>query len=437
MGEIPVIIITLTLFIALLSIGLHISTVLLLSGIVGIYLLSGVQALTGILELDPFNRVASYTLTTIPLFILMSQFIMHADIVKYLYSLVFKLTRGVSSVLGVFTILLGGFLGAVSGSGSAISASLGQIAVPELKKRGYKEDLAGAIAAVSGSLSSIIPPAIGLIIYGALTQTPIGDLFIASIIPGILMIIIFIIVLMFLHKRSKREVIETEEAQSIELDNYSAKQYTVAILTGLFIVGAIFGGIYLGIFTPTEAGAVGAFISLITAAILGKVNVNFIKKSLRSTLEITTMVMVIMIGAQVFGKFISLSRIPRKVLEMLEPLMGMPLLIIILLLIIYFILFMFLEGAAVILMTVPITVPLAQAVGISPLEFGILISAIGTAGLLTPPVGLCVYSVAGVTKIPIENLFKYSLIFATAASIAVPAILLNFPELMTFLVNNK
>lgn len=433
-GEVPAIIITLILFFVLLVLGLHISTVLLLSGIVGLYLLSGVQALAGILELDPFNRVASYTLTTIPLFILMSQFIMHADIVKYLYSLVFKITRGVSSALGVFTILLGGFLGAVSGSGSAISASLGQIAVPELKKRGYREDLAGAIAAVSGSLSSIIPPAIGLIIYGALTQTPIGDLFIASIIPGILMIIIFVIVVMFLYKRTKMDVTDMEKTETIDLDNYSVKQYTVAILTGLFIVGAIFGGIYLGIFTPTEAGAVGAFISLITAAILGKVNVDFFKKSLKSTLEITTMVMIIMVGAQVFGKFISLSRIPRKVLEMLEPLMGMPLLIIILLLIIYFILFMFLEGAAVILMTVPITVPLAQAVGISPLEFGILISAIGTAGLLTPPVGLCVYSVAGVTKIPIENLFKYSMIFAVVASIAVPAILLIFPELMTFLV---
>src|SRR5690606_1734959 len=135
------------------------------------------------------------------------------------YSLVFKITRGVSSALGVFTILLGGFLGAVSGSGSAISASLGQIAVPELKKRGYREDLAGAIAAVSGSLSSIIPPAIGLIIYGALTQTPIGDLFIASIIPGILMIIIFVIVVMFLYKRTKMDVTDMEKTETIDLDN--------------------------------------------------------------------------------------------------------------------------------------------------------------------------------------------------------------------------
>ncbi|OLO36371.1 Neu5Ac permease [Alkalihalophilus pseudofirmus] len=421
-------------FIALLLLGLQIGTVLLVTGILGIFLLGGIGPLTGILQTDPFARVASYALTTIPLFVLMSQFIMHSDIVKYLYHLVFKLSRGKPGILGVFTIILGGFLGAVSGSATAISATLGQISVPELKKHGYSEDLAGAIAASAGTLSTLIPPSIGLIIYGAITQTPVGSLFMAVIIPGILTVLVLVICTSIMYKLSTKEKVAVNEvAATTTVEDFPKSKYVISIVASVVIMGAIFGGIYAGVFTPTEAGGVGAFVSLVAALLLGKVNKSFIKNSFVSTVKITCMVLFIMIGAAVFARFVSLSMLPRKLMGLLEPLASTPILVIILLLVAYFFLFMFIEGAAVILMTVPITLPIAEMAGLGALEFGILISVVGAAGMLTPPVGLCVYAVSGVTKTPIEKLFRHTTVFAIAVTVVVVTIALIFPQIITWL----
>ncbi|WP_174727290.1 TRAP transporter large permease [Mesobacillus harenae] len=445
MPESVALIIIFGLFFLLLLAGQQISTVLLATGIVGVFLYGGSGALTGILQLEPYTRVASYALTTIPLFILMAEFIMYSDIVKYLYHMLFKVSKGKPGILGVFTILLGGFLGAVSGSASAISAALGQISVPELRKHGYNENLAGAVAASAGSLATLIPPSIGLIIYGAITQTPVGQLFMASVIPGILTIGVLVICTLFFYHRSKASVDPRvltssvrEEAAAIEEtahaeEDIPTSKFVISLIASLFIMGSVFIGIYTGIFTPTEAGGVGAAISLIAAICLGKVNVAFIKNSLRSTVRITCMVMMIMIGAQVFAKFISLSMIPRKLIALLEPLAGTPILVIVLLLITYFILFMFVEGAAVLLMAVPVTLPIAQMIGLDAIEFGMLIGVVGAAGLLTPPVGMCVYAVAGVTKTPIDRLFRYSTIFAVMICVIVVPLLLIFPQLITWL----
>lgn len=424
------------IFFLLLLAGQHIGSVLLTTGIVGIAMYGGLGALEGILQLEPYTRVASYALTTIPLFILMAEFIMYSDIVKYLYYMIFKFSRGRPGVLGGFTIVAGGFLGAVSGSASAISAALGQISVPELKKHGYREDLAGAIAASAGSLATIIPPSIGLIIYGAITQTSIGQLFMAAVIPGIITVLILVIATLLIYRFSTRRADSKEIGDKKEVDeNIPISKFVISLIASIFIIGVVFIGIYTGLFTPTEAGGVGAFISFVAALLLGKVNFAFIKNSVTSTVKITTMVLFIMIGAQVFSKFISLSMIPRKLISLLEPLAHFPFIVILLLIITYFILFMFMEGAAVLLMAVPITLPIAELVGISPLEFGIIIGIVGSAGLLTPPVGLSVYAVSGVTKIPIENLFRYGMIFAVIMTVIVVPLIIIFPQLITWLPN--
>lgn len=431
------VIIIIILFIFLLMLGMHISSVLLLTGMLGVYLLVGLDTVVSLLQLDTYATVASYTLTTIPLFVLMSQFILRADIIKYLYSLVFKMSKGRSGILGGFTIILGGFLGAVSGSASAISATLGQIAVPELKKHGYSENLSGAIAASAGSLSSIIPPSIGLIVYGSITQTSISSLFIAVVIPGLLTIIVLSAIVLFYYNIEKKEVIVNDNPEDEDAtEEYAKKEYIVSISTALIIMIAIFGGIYSGIFTPTEAGGIGAFITLIAALFLRKVNANFIKESAINTIKISVMVLMIMVSATVFSRFITLSQIPNTIISLLNPILGYPILTLIILLIIWFIAFMFLEGAAAVVMLVPITLPVAEVIGISSLEFGVLITLIGTAGLLTPPVGLSVYSVAGATKIPVEHIFKYTMVFAIVISLTVGTLLIIFPQLINWLPNS-
>ncbi|MEB1806410.1 MAG: TRAP transporter large permease [Bacillaceae bacterium] len=425
------IIVVVIVFLFLLLTGQYISSLLLTSGILGIYILGGMPLLNGFLQSEPYNRAASYALTTIPLYILMAQFIMQAGIVKDFYNLVFKLSKGKTSLLGVLTVFLGGILGAVSGSGTATAASLGQVAVPELKRRGYPDGLAGALAASAGSLSAIIPPSVILIIYGVTVQISIGQLFVAAFIPGVLMMVVFsAVTIVYLRIYKGKMALPPPDVEEHETP---VSRYVIIIIAGALIIFSIFGGIYTGKFTPTEAGAVGAFISLIVALVLGKVNKSFITSSLIETTKVTVMAMIIVIGASLFGRFISLSLLPRKIIDMLGPLMDYPVLLLIIIMLIYFFLFMFIEGVAVILMTVPVLLPILTAANIDLIWFGILVSVICTLGLITPPVGISVYAVGGVTKIPIEKLFRTSLIFAVVAAVVVGGLLIAFPQLATWL----
>ncbi len=431
--------ISLTLLVLFLLAGLYIHSVLFAIGIIGLFLLEGFDILPGLLGNEPFNRVASYTLTTIPLFVLMAQFILKADIIKDIFYLVHKVARGNNGALGVLTMVIGGMLGAVSGSGTATAASLGQVAVPELRRHGYSGPLAGAVAAAAGSLSGVIPPSIILILYGVATETPIGSLFIGSVIPGILCMLVFIIVMLVYYKIENKQMEDQNEvASTIEEEaNYvSRPRLLLVMLISLVVMSIIFVGIYSGIFTPTEAGAVGAFVGFLAALILGKVNVVFIKESVIETLRLTGMVMLIMIGAQIFGRFVSLSLIPRKLIEALEPIMDTPALVLIVISIVLFIMFMFIEGAAVILMSIPVLLPILNTMQIDLLWFGVFVGVICTIGLLTPPVGLSVYAVAGVSNIRLEPIFRIGMVFALAVLVVVCGLLIVFPELATFLPNS-
>jgi C4-dicarboxylate transporter, DctM subunit len=439
MDAVIVITITLTLLVLFLLSGLYIHSVLFACGIIGIILLEGFDILPGLLGNEPFNRVASYTLTTIPLYVLMAQFILKADIVKDIFYLVHKVSRGKNGALGVLTMIIGGLLGAVSGSGTATAASLGQVAVPELRRHGYSAPLAGAVAAAAGSLSGVIPPSIILILYGVATETPIGSLFIGSVIPGILCMLVFITVMLVYYKIEKKQpAVQDEVAATLEEEAHyvSVPRLITVIIISILVMAIIFAGIYSGIFTPTEAGAVGSFVGFLAALVLGKVNFNFIKYSVIETLRLTGMVLIIMIGAQIFGRFISLSLIPRKLIAMLEPIMDTPALVLVVISLVLFIMFMFIEGAAVILMSIPVLLPIINAMQIDILWFGVFVGVICTIGLLTPPVGLSVYAVAGVSNIRLEPIFRIGMVFALAALVVVCGLMILFPELATYLPNS-
>lgn len=426
----------LILFITLLLLGMHIHAVLLSIGIIGIILLEGPSYLTSFLEGDPYNQVASYTLTTIPLFVLMAQFVVLSGIVSDMYAIVYRLSKGKSSLLGVLTVIMGAFLGAVSGSTSGSSAALGQVAVPELKKHGFRDDIAGATIAASGSLSGIIPPSIILILYGVVTETPIGTLFIAAVVPGVLMTLVIIGIMLVMHYRHQNN---GNKVNDIELKNES-DNHTLTVgrsifimLIGLLLVVVIFGGIYTGVFTPTEAGAVGAFAGFVLALFLGKVNKNFFIESFTVTVKITTMVLLIMVSAKIFGRFITVSQLPKMLINALGSLIEYPVLILILVSFIYFTLFMFVEGGAVIIMATPVLLPLITEMNVDLLWFGVLVSVICTIGLLTPPVGLSVFAVSGVTGISIERLFRQSMVMAIILAVVVCGLLIIFPDIATWL----
>lgn len=425
-----IILICLILLIYLLIVGQYISSIFFIAGILGIYLLGGENQLSGFLQSDSFSEIASYSLTTIPLYILMAEFVMGTRIVEDLYGLAFKISKERKGPIGVITVVIGGLLGAVSGSSSATSAAMAKITLPELQKRGFGDHFSGAIVAVAGSLSSIIPPSVMIIIYGVAARLSIGKMFIGSIIPGIIMIIIFSL-LILIYLRIYGEKLPKMETQTE--DDVPKSRYIIAIIMGLLMALSIFGGIFSGLFTPTEAGAVGAFLAFIMAIILKKANKEFILNALTETTKIAGMTLFIVIGASLFARFISLSLIPRKIISLLEPLQSTPSLIIIILLVFYFILFMFVDNIAVLLMTIPIILPITESIGVDPIWFGVMVMVSCTIGLISPPVGTNVFVVGSMTGISIEKMFKITVVFSIITSVIVIGLLILFPGLVTWL----
>ncbi|MCM3691210.1 TRAP transporter large permease [Neobacillus niacini] len=419
------------LMLVFLVAGMYIHSVLLAAGIIGLVLMEGPAYITGFLQSDPFIRTVSYSLSTVPLFVIMAQFIVRSGIVEDLYNLVYNFSKGRSSILGILTVIAGGLMGAVSGSSNASAGAMGQVAVPQLMKRGYSEGIAGATVAAAGSLSSVIPPSIVLILWGVATETPIGQLFIGSLVPGIIMMFV-IIIIMLINLKTANKGQEVRLVKFEREDVPKTRAISALILIALVAI-IVFYGIYAGIFTPTEAGAVGAFVSFVVALILRRVNLNFLVTSFSETVKLTSMIMMIMIGAQIFGRFVSITLLPRRLIEALSSLMEYPVLILIILSVIYFVLFMLIEGAAVIVMTAPVVLPLILQMGTDKLWFGVLVGILCTIGLLTPPVGLSVYSVSGVTGIKSEKIFKYAMPMAIYLTIVIVTLIIIFPGLITYL----
>ncbi|WP_067724491.1 TRAP transporter large permease [Oceanobacillus damuensis] len=437
MDENLVILIVMVLFIIFLALGQNIASLLLFFGIMGIFLLDGWNTVGGFLENGPFYLVATYTLTTIPLYIVMSQFILHSGLIEDIFKIINKYSKGKSGILGSLTIVVGGLMGAVSGSGAATAATLGQVATPQLTKYGFPKDLAAAVSASGGSLAGLIPPSIILILYGSITQTSIGHLFIGAIIPGGLLVLVFILYTQYLYVKHKKKIsqetpnnTEKKEAPGEEI---SVGRQIVVLTVGATVFSIIFVGIYSGVFTPNEAGGVAALVAFLTALLFKKVNWNFLKTTFSETIKVSGMILMIMIGAQVFGRFISLSLIPRKLIALLEPILEYHILIILILTIFYFFLFMFLETAAAIVMSVPVTYPIAMEIGLDPVWFGVFICIISVLGLLTPPVGVSTFMVASVTRVSVGPLFKLTTIYAVVGLIIVGTLITLFPELITWL----
>lgn len=430
-AELAFLIVTILIFVFLAA-GMFIHSILLAAGMIGILLLESPAYMASFLQSDPFIRVASYSLTTVPMFVLMAQFIVQCGIIEDIYNLVYNISRGRRGILGVLTVIAGGVLGAVSGSATASSAAMAQVATPQLMRRGYQDGIAGATVAAASSLSSVIPPSVILILWGVATDTPIGNLFIGSLIPGIIMMVI-ICVIMLIHLKLTENKTAQQKVAAFQKEPIPASRAIISIILTFLVVFVVFYGIYAGVFTPTEAGAIGALIGFIVALILRKVNWNFLVTAFSETVKITAMILMIMIGAQIFGRFVSVSLLPRKLIDLLGGLMDYPVIIIVILCVIYFILFMFVEGSAVILMTAAIVLPLVKELGLDTIWFGVFVGILCTIGLITPPVGLCVYSVSGATGISSEKIFKHAFPYAIILTILMTALMIIFPEIATWL----
>ncbi len=414
-----------------LLMGQAVATVMLGAGFVGLSLWLGPKTLMGIVGQDVFFSVSSYPLSIIPLYLLMAQLLVRGRIVGDLFRVGHRLAGYRRFPLGVATILTGGMLGAVSGSGSASAAALARLAGPELVRVGYTRDFSAGLAAISGSLSAIIPPSLLLMIYGSITLVPIGHLFMGAIGPAVLCILVYIVCLRFMGQTTPGVA---DRAAPLEAEDPEAMRRSfVALGFIVVLMGIVFGGIYGGIFTVGEAGGLGAFTAMVGVIAMRRVNLKDIAHALVDAAKVSAMLMMIIMAAQIFGRFMSISRVPRLLVDLTEPLQAYPVLLLIVLMIVLFLAGMALEEVTCIILIIPLIEPMLKAAGIDMIWFGVMACFVISLGLLTPPVGLVAFSAAVAANVPPGAVFRPALKFATIAAIVVVLVMVFVPGIVTWL----
>ena len=415
----------------LLFLGMPIAFALMLVGFAGISYLASIEAALPIAARTVYEVSAYYPYTVIPLFIVMGGFAGSSGMTKDLYSTFDKWFRKLPGGLGIATIGACAGFAAVSGSSVATAATMGTVALPEMKRFNYHPRLATGTVAAGGTLGFLIPPSIGFIVYGMLTEQSIGKLLVAGMIPGLILAVAYMAIVVVWVKLNPSVAPVSPEAVSWR-EKFSA---LLGVWEPLAIFLLVMGGIYGGLFTPTEAGAMGATVLFLVAIIKRKLNRQNLVGALLEAVRISVMVLFLVAGANVFSYFLALSTIPMKVAGWAAALEVSPYLIHTIIVIIYLFLGCFLDAISMMVLTMPVIYPVILALGFNPIWFGVIAVLMMEAGLITPPMGLNIFTVAGVAKdVPIETIFRGVAPFLLSI-FAIVFLITIFPQLALFLPN--
>ena len=371
-------------------------------GLIGFSYVVNFDAGLNLLARDVWDVFSSYNLTVIPLFVFMGQIAFHAGISRRLYDSAYVLLGHRRGGLAMTTVGACAAFSAICGSTNATAATMATVALPEMKRYGYDMGLATGTVAAAGSLGILIPPSVIFIVYGILTEQSIGKLFAAGILPGILLCFLF---LLTIHLRVMKN---PSLAPPGPKSNIREKFRSFAgILETMILFALVMGGIFFGLFTPTEAAAIGAFMTLLIAIIRRQLYWKGFIQSLADTTKISCMIMVIVTGAVIFGHFMAITRIPYILADYVSSLPLSPHAIIGVIIFVYLIGGCFMDALAMIMLTIPIFFPVVQKLGFDPIWFGVVIVLITEMGVITPPVGINVYVVYGVARdVPLEKIFR-------------------------------
>jgi C4-dicarboxylate transporter DctM subunit len=397
-------------------------------GLLGFSYVVNLNAGLSLLARDVWNVFSSYGLTVIPLFVFMGQIAFHAGISRRLYDAAYILLGHRRGGLAMATVGACAGFSAISGSTNATAATMATVTLPEMKRYGYDMSLATGTVAAAGSLGILIPPSVIFIVYGILTEQSIGKLFAAGIFPGILLSILFILTIYI------RVLRNPALAPAGPRTSLGQKVKAISgVMETLFLFGMVMGGMFFGIFTPTEAAAVGAFLALLIAVVRRQLSWNGFIQSLADTTRISCMVMVIVTGAVVFGHFMAITRVPYSLADWVGTLPLPNYAVMGVIILVYLFGGCFMDALAMIMLTIPIFFPVAQALGFDPIWFGVVIVLITEMGVITPPVGVNVYVVYGVAKnVPLEAIFR-GVFPMLLALLLCNLILLIFPQIALFL----
>ncbi|WP_174727605.1 TRAP transporter large permease [Mesobacillus harenae] len=417
----------LVLLLILLLIGLPIGFVLLIVGSGGIIVISGFDSLNGMLSTAVYRSVNSFSLTTVPLFILMAHFISKSRVAEDLFDCILKWVGHAPGGAGLATVFSSAGFGALSGSSVAATSIMSQIAVPQMVKARYSESFAaGLIASCTGTLAVMIPPSIPLVVYAIQTENSIGKLLIAGIFPGLLLaaLLSITVVIVAVKNNSKTERYSWKE-------RFSSLKYIwpIAVLV-IFMLSLIF----FGITTTTEAAAFGAAGALVLGLAMKRLKVNLIIEALQLTVKSTSMIFTIIIGAHLFSYFIALTRVGNTIINAIEQ-SGLPAWSVLgLVIITYLILGMFLDLIGSLLLTLPLVYPLLTGLGYDPIWLGVIIVLLLEIGLVTPPVGINLFITSQHSGVSVQKIIVGSLPFIGVLLLTI-FILILFPQIVLYLPN--
>ena len=382
--------------------GMPIAFAMLLAGVLGNAYLLSVPAATHLLSTNVWEQFSSYGLSVIPLFVLMGQFAYRAGVTERLYDAAYKWVGRLPGGLAGTTIAACAGFSAICGSNSATTATMGTIALPEMRRYRYDPALSTGAIAVGGTLGVVIPPSVVLIVIAVQTEQSLLRLFLAGIVPGLILTLFFMLTILALCLRNPKLG---------PLGPVTSLKERLASLSGvietLILFVLVIGGLYLGWFTPTEAGAAGAFGALVIGLVRRRLSLKGIVQSIIESVRISAMVVLLITGAVLFGRFLTISRLPFELADWAASLQVPPGLILLVVILIYLVGGALMDALGFLVVTIPIFYPLAAALGYDPIWYTLVLTIVTTMGAVTPPVGVNVFIVHGLAPdIPLHTIFR-------------------------------
>jgi tripartite ATP-independent transporter DctM subunit len=423
-GFVGIICLLLLIFIMRIPVGFAMGII----GFIGFAKVLNLKAAYGMLGTEVWNVFSSYGLTVIPLFILMGQICFYSGVNERLYKSAYAWMGHIRGGIAMATVLACAGFAAICGSNTATAATMSTVALPEMKKFRYNPILSTGSVAAGATLGVVIPPSVVLIIIGLQTGESIGHLFLGGVIPGILLCGLFLVTVFgmcVLHPEwgpAGPEVSFKEKLRSLP-----------GSIEMIVLFMLVMGGLFAGWFTPTEAGAAGSAFALLISIVSRKMTFKLFVAAVSDTLKVSCMIMVVIVGAIIFGRFLAITRLPFEAADMVAGLAIPPTVIILLICVIYVIGGMVMDALALLLITIPIFFPMVVAMGYDPIWFGVLITIVTTMGAITPPVGVTTFIVASMAEdVAIDRVFL-GVSYFMAAYVGLIALLLVAPEIVTFL----
>ena len=428
MSPVTVSVIGIVVLLILLIMGMNIGLCMAAVGFLGYWYVKNFNAALALFKNIPFTQASNYSFTVIPLFILMGQLCYYSGMSADLFDMFQKLLGNLKGGLAMATVGACACFSAICGSTAATAATMGVVALPEMRKHGYDDGLSCGSIAAGGTLGILIPPSTGFIIFGIVAGESIGALFAAGIIPGIILALCYII--------SIAVVVKIKPDKAPGKIKYSAKEKLVSLKGGvamvvLFVI--VIGGIFIGFFTANQAAAVGALLGLVYLIMRKRFTWKIFVSCLKDTMKTSGMIFLILIGAYVFGAFLTITGLPGALATFITGLNVSRYVILFAIIVLYAIMGCFMDSLAMVMLTVPIFLPIMTELGFNSVWYGVVMIMVMEMGLITPPVGMNVYIVAGVAKdVPLQKIFAGVAPMVVGMLVAV-FIVCAFPQVALFL----